>query len=149
MNLLNSLFSSRTVVLWNDSADVDEPLSSLVSAICSKGYQLQIANSEYQAIKSVIDQQADLLIIYLRASRSRGYGLCEILRSQQVNKYLPIVFVGYRDNHSERIKVLRCGGNEYLKLPITGEETWLRLENLLSLAKRVRHLEVERSRLAH
>ncbi|MEL6553624.1 MAG: diguanylate cyclase [Cyanobacteria bacterium J06621_11] len=148
MNIPNSQTVPGTIVLWQESAHSNE-LTPLTSTMCSKGYQLHVVESEYQAIKGIIEKQADLLIIHLRSAGSKGYELCEILRSQSANQYLPVIFVGFREKTSERIKALRCGGNEYLKLPTdSSEEGWLRIEQHINVAKKLQQLETDKTELS-
>lgn len=147
MNIPNSDFLG-TVVLWHDAIEKDDQLTCLIAKIQSEQYQLHIVGSEYQAIRSIVEKRASLLIIHLRSAGNTGYDLCEIFRTQATGQYLPIVFLGSRGEACERMKVLRCGGSDYLGLPMHAEESWLRLNQHLGISRRINQLETDKLHLS-
>ncbi|NJM97707.1 MAG: diguanylate cyclase [Phormidesmis sp. RL_2_1] len=139
--------SVSTVVVWQPPTpdhDQHDPI-----ALTLNHQRCRVISAEYKpdVLKAVLEQVPDLLLIYLQASGDEGYGLCKILRKLPRTSAVPIVFIGARDEGSELVQALRCGGNEYLKLPVTVEECWLRLERHLHTAKLVRKLEADKDNL--
>ena len=148
MNTFLPSSATGTAVVWHHRDDRDAQLIQMTSTLNCNGYQTLFLESQYQVAKSVASQQVDLLIIHLQTSGQSGYDLCKILRAQAVTRYLPVVFVGYREDSSERDNALRCGGNEYIRLPIDAEESWLRIEQHLNVAYLVRQLQADRMSLS-
>jgi len=122
-------------------------ISSIIKTLYDNGYSTTAFAHEYQIVQRVTTQRPDLLLIHLQASGNRGYDLCKRLRAQASTRYLPIVFVGARAEISERMEVLRCGGNAYLQLPISAEECWLTLQQHLKTARLVSRLQADRANL--
>ncbi len=140
--------SVGTVVAWRDCSGQYDGQSDLVTSVLQQRECSLIAvDKENDALQTVLKSVPDLLIIYLQASGERGYEFCKALRKLPCTSTLPIVFVGIRNQASELISALRCGGNEYLQLPIDEEECWLRLERLLKMVRLVRSLEADTASL--
>lgn len=134
-----------------DPSDIEftkHQFSSILRTITAKGGSVHLGEQPEQVLDAVAKQTPDLLLIHLQTSGEQGYQLCQMLRQQALTKHLPIVFVGTRGTSHEWISALRCGGNDYLQMPITSEECWLRLEHHLSTAQLVRQLQATQLDLA-
>ncbi len=140
--------SVRHVIAWQDPDKQDDSQKDLLTSVLhAHGYGLTTCAKESEVLQAVLADVPDLLIIYLQTSGEQGYEFCKILRKLPRTQALPVVFVGTRAPFSELASALRCGGNEYLQLPLTDEECWLRLERHLRTVKLVRNLEAERASL--
>ncbi|MEL7225537.1 MAG: diguanylate cyclase [Cyanobacteria bacterium P01_D01_bin.36] len=149
---------TKTAVVWHrdnsqgyvhdNSTPFVGPVQSIVETLSAKGFKTTAFAEEQQVMQSIADQQASLLIIHLQTSGEQGYALCQALRRVEATHQMTIVFMGARAAKSERVKALRCGGNDYLQLPISSEECWLSLQQHLSTAKLVHQLQVERTDLS-
>ncbi|MFK8185943.1 MAG: diguanylate cyclase [Phormidesmis sp.] len=143
------------VVAWQDpSREVinfetqsSDCLAPLLPALQQRGYRVTSLPTEKAVLQAVLDDVPDLLIICLQTSGREGYDFCEILRKLPRTRTLPIAFVGTRDTELEIINALRCGGNEYIRTPISLEEAWLRLERHLRAVHMVKSLEAEKAHL--
>jgi two-component system, chemotaxis family, response regulator WspR len=140
--------SVRHVIIWQNPDRQDGcQRDVLASVLHQHGYCLSAFKAESEVLQAILENVPDLLIIYLQASGEQGYEFCKILRKLPRTHTLPVVFVGTRAPFSELASALRCGGNEYLQLPLKQEECWLRLERHLRTVKLVRSLESERASL--
>lgn len=140
--------SVGTVLAWRDSSgQYDGQSTPITSLLRQRGYGVIAVDQASDALQAVLKRVPDLLIIYLQASGERGYEFCRALRKLPCTSTLPIVFVGVRNQASELISALRCGGNEYFQLPIDEEECRLRLERLLKMARLMRSLEADTASL--
>ena len=119
----------------------------VLETLTSKGCEVTIKKRSDQVIEAVTKQMPDLLVIHLQTSGEQGYHLCQALRQQVIAQHLPVVFVGTRGTSHEWVCALRCGGKDYLQLPTTPEECWLRLAHHLSTAQLVRQLQTEQLNL--
>ena len=135
--------SASTILIWSASNEV-EPL---VEMLTNKGCQVIFADSKDAATESAIRYAPDILLVSLQTSGPLGYELCRLLRSLEATSLLPIVFVGARNEQPELIKVLRCGGSDYLQMPVDEEESWLRLSRHLSTVQVMRRLQTEKEKL--
>ncbi len=140
--------SLTNIVVWyGPDTTGTEPINNqfelILQTIVDKGCDLTTTRQFDQTIAAMTEQAPDLLLIHLQTSGEQGYRLCQALRQQAIAPHLPIVFVGTRGTSHEWVKALGCGGNDYLQLPITAEECWLRLERHLVSARMVRRLQAD------
>lgn len=138
--------SADTVVVWRPLAQPNSP-DPVTLTLSQKGCQIISVSQKNEVLETVLQQVPDLLLIDLQAAGKEGYGLCKILRKLPRTSAVPIVFVGSRDETYELVEALRCGGSEYLQMPMDAEECWLRLERHLHTAQLVRQLEADRASL--
>ncbi|MEM6449512.1 MAG: diguanylate cyclase [Cyanobacteria bacterium P01_D01_bin.105] len=136
---------SREVI--NCETQSGDCLKCLLPALQKRGYRVTALPTEKAVLQTLLDEVPDLLIICLQTSGREGYDFCEVLRKLPRTKSLPVAFVGTRDTALELITALRCGGDEYIQLPTTAEELWLRLERHLRKVHLMRHLEAEKASL--
>lgn len=120
---------------------------TVTRTLVGKGYQITYADQAADVLQSALESTPDLIVVYLQTAGEEGYELCRNLRELSHISAVPIIFIGARDENIELLKVLRCGGNDYLKLPTDEEECWLRIERYLHNAQRLRQLEAERATL--
>lgn len=122
--------------------------SDVCVVLSHKGYQIELAERKSDVLRQVLENVPDLLVIDLSTAGEEGYELCHSLRRLPRTSDLPIVFVGVRAEASEMVKVLRCGGNEYIQQPAADEEEcWLRIKRHLKTAKLVRTLQADKASL--
>lgn len=136
--------SASTALIWHSPGYLDH----LVTTLADKGYQIFTSSHQDEILETVLRTSPDVLLIYLRISGEQGYELCKTLRSLEATHTLPIVFVGSRNEKLELIKVLRCGGNDYIQQPMDEEESWLRLNRHLQAVHLVHQLQTERATLS-
>ena len=138
-----SLDSTGTILAWHASDNI-EPL---LSTVIGEGYTVTAAIGQEDVLAATLQTLPDMLLISLQASGEEGYALCRVLRSLEITRLLPIVFVGTRCEQSELVNVLRCGGSDYVQLPMDAEESWLRISRHLHTAQVMRQLQVEKASL--
>ncbi|MEM9151652.1 MAG: diguanylate cyclase [Cyanobacteria bacterium P01_F01_bin.3] len=158
MTYSTSLKTTGKAIVWHSDASnsfaQDDPaalhhqIESVVKTLHSKGYQTTAFEHRHQVARQVAMQQPDILLIHLQTAGNAGYALCQQLKQQSDTGCLPIIFVGSRSEASERVQVLRCGGNAYLQLPVSSEELWLSLQQHLDTAKLVHQLKRDKISLS-
>lgn len=139
-----------TVVAWKNLTKQESggiKFDPLMPALQHQGYQVTAFKEESEVLQAVLENVPDLLIIYLQTAGEKGYEFCKILRKLPRTSAVPVVFVGTRDSTPELVSALRCGGDEYVQLPMSEEECWLRLERHLRTVRMVRSLEADRASL--
>lgn len=135
-----------SAVVWqsHSTCDSGEPF---LPTLQQHGYCVKRVSQESEALQAVLESVPDLLVIYLQASGEEGYEFCKILRKLPRTSTVPVVFAGTRAQDSELGSALRCGGNEYVQLPMSADDCWLRLERHLRTVQLVRSLEAEKASL--
>lgn len=139
--------SAGMVVAWHHPSYLNGQPDPIETALAHRGYQVTAVAQESEVLRAFSKAVPDLLLIYLQTSEKQGYKLCQSLRKLPQAAAVPIVFVGTRKGESESIRALRCGGSEYLQLPMEAEECWLRIERHLHTGELVRRLQADKVNL--
>ncbi|MEL6778868.1 MAG: diguanylate cyclase [Cyanobacteria bacterium J06597_16] len=139
--------SAGTVVIWHRFEGAEQGRDSISMTLQQHHYRVMCAQHKNDVLRKVIANVPDLLLIHLQASGEAGYKLCKTLRKLSRTSTVPVVFLGTRSEASETVRALRCGGNEYIQLPIDQEECQLRLDRHLQAAQLVRSLKADKDSL--
>ena len=119
----------------------------LTASLQKQGYQVKAIREEPKVLQAVLAEDPDLLMIDLQTAGERGYEFCSVLQRLPRTSSVLVVFIGTRSQDLELIKVLRCGGIEYIQLPISEEECWLKMKRHLKAVQLLRHLQAEQTTL--
>ncbi len=138
--------SVGSVVVWQNHSDRNG-VEPLLPTLQKNGYCVATVSQKSETLQAILERVPDLLIVYLQTSGDEGYEFCKVLRKLPRTSSVPVVFVGTRAQEVELVKALRCGGNEYVQLPVSAEECWLRIERHLRPVQLVRSLEAEKASL--
>ncbi|MEM8503055.1 MAG: diguanylate cyclase [Cyanobacteria bacterium P01_D01_bin.1] len=143
---MQTSYPAANIVAWYwpnllDTEHTNHPFISVIQTVTERGCKVLVRKQPDQVVEAIAEQTPDLLLIHLQTSGDQGYQLCQALRQQPSTQHLPVVFVGNRGTSHEWISALRCGGNDYLQMPVEPEECWLRIEHHLSTAQLVRELQ--------
>jgi two-component system response regulator MprA len=94
-----------------------------------EGYNVTVANSGQEALRSIADHAPNLLILDLMMPGIDGFEVCRRVRA--AGDALPILMLTARDTLSDRIKGLDTGADDYLVKPFALEELLARMRALL------------------
>ena len=122
-------------------------LEPVIPALRQKGYRVKAFSTKEAVLQAVLNTIPDLIVIYLQTAENEGYEFCQTLRKLARSSTVPVVFVGTRDAEIELMNALRCGGNDYIQLPVSAEAAWLRMERQLRTVQMMRSLEAEKESL--
>jgi len=113
----------------------DEPvnLQMIKNFLQLHQYQVQSAQSGYQALDILKTTKPDLVILDIMMPRMDGYELCGIIRQSFDTLQLPIIFLTAKNQVSDLVRGLSSGANDFLTKPFYQEELLIRVKTHLSL----------------
>jgi two-component system response regulator MprA len=94
-----------------------------------EGYNVTVANSGQEALRSITEHAPNLLILDLMMPGIDGFEVCRRVRA--AGDELPILMLTARDMLSDRVKGLDTGADDYLVKPFALEELLARMRALL------------------
>jgi adenylate cyclase len=103
----------------------------MAGVLKARGYNVYTAGDGKQALEQVREIGPDLVVSDILMPDMDGYDLCRRLRGAPDTALLPIVLVTSLDAHSERIKGLEAGADDFLSKPVNWEELFARVRSLL------------------
>lgn len=122
----------------------DEPrnVKLLNTYLKAEGYHLLSAYDGVTAIKTVIEEQPDVILLDIMMPELNGFEVTELLKKHHKTQHIPIILVTSLDGAENRAKGLNVGADEFLTKPINRSELLARvraLQRLKSLHEELNH----------
>lgn len=117
------------ILIVDDDAD---NRMHLVDALQSKDYATITADSGPTALRTIQEEQPDLVLLDVMMPGMTGYEVCQQLRDDPVTTLLPVVLVT-GVSPEERIKGIEAGSDDFLTKPINHSELFARVRSLLRI----------------
>lgn len=113
--------------------DKPENLHFLSKILSGRGYKVQRAVTGQLAINAALASPPDLILLDVMMPDIDGYKVCQHLKTNQVTRDIPIVFISVIDEVSEKVKAFNLGAIDYITKPLQPEELLARVENQLTI----------------
>ena len=107
---------------------------------------MQIAADGAAALERVRAAPPDLLVSDINMPMMDGYELCRRLRADSATALLPVILITSTEAHTERIKGIEAGADDFLMKPVNWPELFGRVKRLLrvkALQDEIKHLNAE------
>ena len=117
------------ILLVEDDADLR---SVVARGLREEGFEVTLAVTGGDAIKRVLSQPPDALIIDIGLPDADGRDLCQALRARGFQT--PVLFLTARDAVTDRLSGFRAGGDDYLVKPFHLAELAARMHALMKRA---------------
>ncbi len=102
----------------------DEPsiLLSLQVLLEKAGYDVQVARTGEEVLRSVEEARPDLIILDAMMPARSGYDVCQELRQQDRWRDVPIIMLTAKGREVDREKGLALGATDYVTKPFSTRE---------------------------
>ena len=122
--------------------DYQENLIALSKILADFDSEIVLANSGNEAIKIANKQDVDLILLDVQMPEMNGYETLSIIKMEEKNKYLPVVFLTAEYKGVEnKIKGIDAGAVDFLEKPISEELLIGKVKLLLDIQKNKKELE--------
>lgn len=132
-------------VLVVDDADVNRIL--LAEILSGDGYDVMVADCGEAALRVVIAEAPDLVLLDVMMPDLSGLEVCRRIRSLPAGRDIAVILVTALADRGSRLAGFEADADDYLTKPIDGSELLLRVRTMARL-RRYRNLLEERSRAA-
>ena len=112
--------------------NVPENLRLLSSLLSNQGYKITAAVDGNMALASIREQLPDLILLDIMLPIIDGYRVCQILKSQDHTRDIPIIFLSDLYSESDKLEAFQMGGVDYITKPFFLEEVLLRVKTQLT-----------------
>jgi len=114
---------------------VDDTLVNIdvVKGVLAQDYLVQAALNGKMALKIIEKKKPDLILLDVMMPEMDGYELCQILKSQEETKDIPIIFLTAKAQADDETKGLSLGAVDYITKPISPPILKERVKNHLML----------------
>lgn len=112
--------------------DDEEHIAELISYnLTSNGYKVVIANNGIDAIKLVIEEKPNLILLDLMIPGKDGYDVCKDVRSNSEIRNTPIIMLTAKSEEVDKILGLELGADDYITKPFSVRELLARVKAVL------------------
>ncbi|MGF1541364.1 MAG: diguanylate cyclase domain-containing protein [Pleurocapsa sp.] len=128
---MNQKYDSRkqeNILIVDDAPENLRLLSSLLS---NQGYKVTSAVDAKMALASIKEELPDLILLDIMLPVIDGYQVCQILKSQENTRHIPIIFLSGLDSESDKLEAFQIGGVDYITKPFFLEEVLIRVKTQL------------------
>ncbi|MBF0379544.1 MAG: diguanylate cyclase [Magnetococcales bacterium] len=106
-----------------------------LSAILEDDYKIIIATSGKSALKIVLSQTIDLILLDVKMPEMDGYEVCEKLKADRATAGIPVIFVTAQKEEVNETRGLNIGAVDYITKPARPAILKLRVKIHLELKK--------------
>lgn len=122
-------------------------LNLLAHLLRERGYQVRIATSGRRGIVAVRTSVPDLIMLDITMPEMNGYEVCEQLKSDELLRDIPVIFISALDDALDKVKAFEVGGVDYVTKPFQIEEVLARIENQLRISQLQKELRETNNQL--
>lgn len=127
-------------ILVVDDEATNRKLLKAILVNADEGYVVSEAESGQAALKSIEEEQPDILLLDVVMPGMDGYEVCEKLKSHKKQRDIPVLFITALNTNEDMVKCFSSGGADYITKPINAEEIKARVKTHL----RIKRAEEER-----
>ncbi len=141
--------NTASKLLYNDRLQIDDklPIVLIIEDNTDVAYYLnQCLNGHYTTMHAIngilglemaFEHIPDIIISDVMMPGKDGYEICGMLKADERTDHIPIILLTAKATAKDRILGLNQGADAYLGKPFIKEELFARLEQLLSLRKKL------------
>ncbi len=123
--------------------DIPSNIRLMVSILDEHGYSVSYAQSGQDAIELCKKAVFDLILLDVMMPVMDGFEVCEILKSMEITREIPVIFLTARTDQESILKGFETGGVDYVTKPFSEKELLVRIRTHLDLKKTRESLESE------
>lgn len=144
INCGRQISDSTQIMIVDDTLVNLKLLSDLLS---EHGYQVRPVSSGVRALKSVLIEKPDLIILDVIMPEMDGYEVCRQLKLNEHSRDIPVIFISALDDAGNKVIGFKAGGVDYITKPFKKEEVLIRVETHLSLSRLQQQLQARNVQL--
>ena len=125
----------KTILVVDDHAEIRLYLRKHLE----DEYVVSEAASGIEALNRVNTRLPDLIISDVMMPDGDGFELLKLIRENPETNFIPIILLTARAEAEDKLSGLGFGANDYITKPFNMKEVLVRIKNLLSQQKRLKH----------
>ena len=128
--------------------DTPANLRLLVGILTQQGYKVLAVPSGKLALLGIRQSLPDLILLDIMMPQMDGYEVCTHLKSDEVTRDIPVIFISAKDDVLDKVKAFAVGGVDYITKPFQVEEVLARVETHLALQRLQKSVRTQNQELA-
>lgn len=120
-------------------------VQTLVRDILQAEYDLEFQDDGLSGLAAALRGQPDLILLDIQMPEMDGYEVCRNLKTNDMTKEIPIIFITSLDSEAEKVRGFEAGADDYVVKPFYNQELQARVKAQLSSHKaKMQALKLER-----
>ena len=124
-------------------------LRLLVNILVERGYKVRPASNGIMALSAARTEPPDLILLDIVMPNPDGYEVCKQLKSEEVTREIPVIFISAISEVLDKVKAFAIGGVDYITKPFEVEEVLVRVETHLAMRNLQRSLQEKNQELTN
>ncbi len=124
-------YKKKPLILIVD--DIEANIQLLATMLSDSGFDIGVAYSGVEALDSVSAYKPDLILLDIMMPEMDGFEVATILKSNNLTKDIPIIFLTAKADISDTTKGFEIGANDYVTKPFQSQELLARVHTHLKL----------------
>ncbi|MGD1922413.1 MAG: EAL domain-containing protein [Pleurocapsa sp.] len=127
--------------------DVPDNLRLLSTTLTQQGYKVRCAKNGSMALMGARNDSPDLILLDINMPDLNGYQVCEKLKTNELTKSIPVIFLSAQDDIKDKVKAFSTGGVDFISKPFQVEEVLARVRNQIALQEANNKVKILNERL--
>ncbi|GAK55099.1 response regulator receiver sensor signal transduction histidine kinase [Candidatus Vecturithrix granuli] len=128
--------------------DTPANLRLLNEILTGQGYIVRPVPDGRLAIASAKAAAPDLVLLDIRMPEMSGYEVCQELKTNELTREIPIIFISALHDVVDKVKAFELGGVDYITKPFQPEEVLSRVKTHLTLRTLQKRLQEKNEQLS-
>lgn len=128
--------------------DTTASLMRIAPLLSDYGYAVRPMKDSRSAIKSVLNDPPDLIILDVVMPAPDGFEVCRQLKKNPLSAHIPIILLSAREDEAHKIKGFELGAVDYITKPFKAKEVLARVKTHISSGLLKQQLEERNQRLS-
>jgi PAS domain S-box-containing protein len=115
--------------------DTPENLHLISNLLSDRGYKVRCVTKGSTGLLGAIAAPPDLILLDINMPQLNGYQLCEQLKTNEVTRDIPVIFISALGDVLDKVKAFNVGGVDFITKPFQIEEVLARIQTHLTLRR--------------
>lgn len=116
------------IFIVEDDTDLADMLAAYFRV---QGYEVSNATRGEDAVRLIIEESPDIVVLDIRLPDIDGYEVCRRLRRSRRTRSVPVIFLTEKREREDKLSGLELGAVDYITKPFDIQELRLRIRNAL------------------
>jgi len=122
-------------------------LRLLTDILKDRGYKVRPAPNGARAMATIHKEPPELILLDIMMPGMDGYEVCRRLKSEDITKDIPIIFLSALNEVVDKVKAFKVGGVDFITKPFQVEEVLARVNIHLALRTQQKALALQNEEL--
>ncbi len=136
------LNKKHTILIVDDT----ETNIDILLELLDSDYDVLVSLDGTNALEILKVEQVDLILLDIMMPDIDGFEVCRILKSQEMTKEIPIIFITAKTDEDSIEKAYDMGGTDYVTKPFRVKELLSRVKKELKYQEMLKELKILTSR---